>query len=196
VPRSTRSLTLTIGALALAAAACGGGAPQEAIDAQPLACPTDSDCYDPPRAVGEGGQIAFDADEFVFVNMQGLPVEGDLEVTLHNVGAAEHNIFFEGANQGSATADDMLIGPGGEVTGVFNVYAADYVYYCTVPGHRQAGMEGVLTVYATTEEAAAAMPDATEVPTEGETATETETEGGTETEAPTGTETPTESATT
>jgi hypothetical protein len=65
VPRSTRSLTLTIGALALAAAACGGGAPQEAIDAQPLACPTDSDCYDPPRAVGEGGQIAFDADEFV-----------------------------------------------------------------------------------------------------------------------------------
>jgi hypothetical protein len=175
MPRAPRALVLTLGAVALATAACGS-VPEGAVEAEALACPPDSECYDPPRAVGEGGAIAFDTVEFEFINQTGLPVEGDLEVTLDNIGEAEHNILIEGANQGSATADEMTVQPGNIVTGEFNVFASEYVYYCTIPGHRSAGMEGVLTVYATPEEAREALGDVetmdpgTQAPADAETA--------------------------
>jgi plastocyanin len=67
------------------------------------------------------------------------------EITLHNVAAGQHNITFEDPNVVWTVpvvnaADENAT----EVAGFPE--AADYVYYCSVPGHREAGMEGLITV--------------------------------------------------
>lgn len=152
MPRLKWSLALTVGALALAATACGGGDLTEAIEAEALECPPDSECYDPPRAVGgEPVGMSVDTVEFDFVDWVGAAVEGDIQITLTNVGQADHNIEIVGANEGSVPR--VQAPPGETEEGVFNLFAGEYTYFCSIPGHRAAGMEGTLTVYATPEEA-------------------------------------------
>ena len=45
--------------------------------------------------------------------------------------------------------------------------AGDYVFYCTIPGHREAGMEGVVTVTGATTTVDAAEAAATANPAGG-----------------------------
>lgn len=194
MPRHARLLVLSVGALALGLAGCAT-VPDGAVDAAGLECPSGSDCYDVPRAVGEGGAFSVDAGEFYFDNITGVYWAGDIEVTLDNVGAAEHNIVFIGANEGSD--DPVAQALGGESgTGTVNLFEGDYVYYCSIPGHRAQGMEGELTVYPTQDQAAEELEADPEVEVSegagGDTESPAETESPTDTESPTGTESPTE----
>ena len=145
-------LVMSLSALALFASACGG-APDGAIDAEALACPPESDCYDPPKASGEGGALEVTAVEFDFPDITGIAAEGDVEITIVNEGTALHNIVVVDANEGS---DDKVEAAAGEsATGTFNVFAGPYTIYCDIPGHRAAGMEAVITVYPTQADAPA-----------------------------------------
>ncbi len=66
---------------------------------------------------------------------------GDLSVELVNDGAALHNLVFEGVND----EEPIVEAPGGEtVTGDVALEAGEYTFWCSVPGHREAGMEGTL----------------------------------------------------
>ena len=88
-------------------------------------------------------------------------------VTLPNVGAAPHNFAVD------ALGIDVDMPPGETVEAVIPADAApaDYEFYCNVPGHKQAGMVGTLTVVAGAAPAAAggeaAPADAAEAPSEG-----------------------------
>jgi plastocyanin len=68
-----------------------------------------------------------------------------IEISLHNVAAGQHTLAFDDPTviwkvpQVNA-ADETVTEKAGFVA------AGDYVYYCTIPGHRAAGMEGTLTV--------------------------------------------------
>lgn len=180
-------LGLSLSAIALFAAACGS-VPEGAVDAEGLECPPDSDCYDPPRASGDGGLLEISAVEFAFPDIRGVAAEGDVEITIINEGTALHNIVVIGANEGS---DPKAEAPAGESdTASFNLFAGDYTIYCDVPGHRAAGMEDTITIYPTLEDA-----PASEEPADGGDGTEEPTEGGTETSGPTETSEPTETAT-
>jgi hypothetical protein len=171
-----RMLALSVGALALAATGCAT-VPEGSIEAAAVECPPGSDCYDVPRAVGDGGEFIIEGGEFFFNEPEGLFWSGDIEVTLVNIGSAEHNIVFIGANEGS----EIPFAAGGETdTQVVNLFEGDVIYYCSIPGHRAQGMEGSVRIYPTQEAAEEAMgaqqPDATEDrrrrPTEGADATE------------------------
>jgi plastocyanin len=177
-----RMLALSVGVLALAATGCAT-VPEGSIEAAAVECPPDSDCYDVPRAVGDGGEFIIEGGEFFFNPPEGLFWSGDIEVTLINVGAAEHNIVFIGANEGS----EIPFAPGGETdTQVVNLFEGNVIYYCSIPGHRAQGMEGTVTIHPTREAAEDAMgapepdadatedTDATEEP--DDTATEEPTE--------------------
>jgi nitrite reductase (NO-forming) len=65
-----------------------------------------------------------------------------VNVTLNNVGVLEHNFVLDEFN--------VRLGPiqgGTQSSGSFTPDAAGtYEYYCDVPGHREAGMVGTLTV--------------------------------------------------
>ena len=85
-------------------------------------------------AADPSGQLKFDPTEL------SAPA-GDITLDLTNDSAVPHNIAVDGAEGVSDTIQD-----GGTAELTVNLPAGTYEYYCDVPGHRQAGMVGTLTV--------------------------------------------------
>jgi nitrite reductase (NO-forming) len=70
--------------------------------------------------------------------------EGDVvQITLINGEGAEHDIVFEGHQ----AASQHVVAKGASTTLAFRARAAgDYTYFCSLPGHRDAGMSGTFSV--------------------------------------------------
>ena len=69
-----------------------------------------------------------------------IPAETDVTVSLPNEGVTLHNFAID------ELGIDVDIQPGATEETVINAPAGVYEYYCNVPGHKQAGMVGTLTV--------------------------------------------------
>ena len=67
---------------------------------------------------------------------------GKVTVTLDNPSPVAHNIEIEG--EGVEECSDLVAT--GTATVTANLKPGEYEFYCTVPGHKEAGMEGTLTV--------------------------------------------------
>ena len=148
--------TLSLAAATLLLAGCGASIPDGAVDGEPMAAPEGHPDHDPVMPVGEGGTLEMDAGDFWFEITGGLPVTGEIEVIGTNVSNSFHDIHFAGAAEGS----EIIEMDGGESsTGTVLLFPGDVVFWCDVPGHREAGMEGTVTVYATEEEALAAAEE-------------------------------------
>jgi uncharacterized cupredoxin-like copper-binding protein len=78
-----------------------------------------------------------------------IPANTDVTAVIRNDGAAPHNFSID------ELGIDVDVAPGETKETVINAPAGEYEYYCNVPGHKEAGMVGTLTV---TEDAAAAVP--------------------------------------
>jgi plastocyanin len=143
-------------ALAASVALLSGCAslPEGAVEAAPLVCPAGAEGCDPIQPVGPGGSITMDMGNFYFDITDQFLVTGEVDVTVVNVSDAYHNAQFLGAADGSTIpeADGNQTGQGT----VF-LFPGEWTVICTVPGHRAAGMETTVTVYATTDEAEAAQ---------------------------------------
>ncbi len=142
---------LTAAALAATLAGCSPSSP-EAIDAMAI---TEERAEDPVVPTGPGGELSVEAGDLFFQNLEGTPVDGPIQVTIKNIGDAEHNIRID-----NAAGENVKVSAAGgeENTGELLLFGQpgglEYTYYCDIPGHRSAGMEGTLFVYATAEEAA------------------------------------------
>lgn len=87
-------------------------------------------------------EIEVTATEFAFdPDALDLSVDQAAEITLINAGTVEHDMTID-------EADFTLLAPVGEtVTGTLDgLDAGSYEIYCAIPGHREAGMTGTLTV--------------------------------------------------
>jgi plastocyanin len=62
---------------------------------------------------------------------------------LSNPSSLSHNVSLEG--QG-VDQEGETVGQGGTSRVSVTLKPGTYTYYCSVPGHRQGGMEGTLTV--------------------------------------------------
>jgi plastocyanin len=137
-------------------AGCGASVPDGAADAEPMAAPEGHPDHDEVAPVGPGGDLEMDMGDFFFDNISGTPVTGEIEVTVHNVSGQYHNAEFIGAADGS----DIPEAEGNESgTGTVALFPGEWEVICNVPGHREAGMETTITVYATEEEAQEAAED-------------------------------------
>lgn len=157
VPSSAPEVIVRLRSLpVLAAAALLAGCtsvPEGAVTAAALVCPPGDPGCDPVQPVGPGGDLALDMGNFFFDVTDGISATGAVEVTVTNVSDAYHNAQFLGAADGS----DLPEADGGTTgTGTVLLFPGEWTVICTVPGHRAAGMETTITVYATAEEAAAA----------------------------------------
>lgn len=93
--------------------------------------------------IGFGGSI----DDVV--NPELTAAEGDIvQLTLINGEGAEHDIVFEGQGaDGSDLASQHVRDKGSSTTIAFRARSVGAMtYYCSLPGHREAGMEGGFTV--------------------------------------------------
>jgi plastocyanin len=68
---------------------------------------------------------------------------GTVTITFNNPAALEHNLTVA---QGSSVLGATPTFTAGTKTLTLNLKPGTYSFYCTVPGHRAAGMEGTLTV--------------------------------------------------
>ena len=98
----------------------------------------------PPKATGRALDLAAEPGGALrFDKTRAAVLAGRVRVTLTNDSTVQHNVTIaEGSNTLGATktitqsTDSVSL----ELT------AGDYVFYCSVPGHRQSGMEGTLSV--------------------------------------------------
>ena len=88
-----------------------------------------------------GATLEVTAAEFTFTP-DSLTASADTATTVKvtNSGTIEHDLTIDEANLKIATPATES----GE--GTFTLAAGTYTFYCSVPGHREAGMEGTLTV--------------------------------------------------
>lgn len=152
---------LIIGMIAAFVLAGCSSVPEGAVEAEALACPPGTDGCDAVLPVGPGGDLSLEAGNFFFNVVDGIAVTGPVEVEITNVSDAYHNAEFLGAADGSdiPEADAMATG-----TGTVLLFPGQWTVICNVPGHREAGMETTITVFATEDEAAEAEA---EIPADG-----------------------------
>jgi uncharacterized cupredoxin-like copper-binding protein len=68
---------------------------------------------------------------------------GKVTIDFTNMSPVEHDVTVA---QGNAVAGATPVFNGGSKTLTLSLKPGTYTFYCSVPGHRQAGMEGTLTV--------------------------------------------------
>ena len=68
---------------------------------------------------------------------------GTVTITMTNMSPLEHNVTVA---EGSKVLGATPTFKGGSMTLKLNLKPGKYTFYCSVPGHRQAGMEGTLNV--------------------------------------------------
>lgn len=112
-------------------AACGGGAAsQPPANSQPAASASQP----------SGTEISIDATEFAFdPGTISIPAGVAETVTLVNKGTIEHDITVD------ALSVKIHAGVGDTVSGTVTAAAGTYEFYCSIPGHKEAGMVGTFT---------------------------------------------------
>jgi plastocyanin len=98
---------------------------------------------------GEGGgsTVEVEADpsgELAYTTTTASAKAGKVTVDFNNPQSLTHDVAIEDSS-GKEVGKTELIGEG-ETSTTVDLKPGTYHYYCTVPGHREAGMEGTLTV--------------------------------------------------
>jgi plastocyanin len=89
-------------------------------------------------AANPGGQLSYNTKQLT-------AKAGKVTITMTNMSPLEHDVAVA---QGSKVLGATPTFQGGSRTLTLSLKPGTYTFYCTVPGHRQAGMEGTLTVSA------------------------------------------------
>jgi plastocyanin len=96
---------------------------------------------------GGGSTVKFEADpngELAYTTTTATAKAGTVTVDFKNPQQLTHDVAIE-SSSGKEVGATELIAAGSDSTTV-NLKPGTYHYFCTVPGHREAGMEGTLTV--------------------------------------------------
>jgi plastocyanin len=88
------------------------------------------------------GRVDVTAGEMFFKPKELTAPGGPVQVSLKNEGTLAHTLLVDGVVKFQKLAAD----PGKTQSGTLDVGPGEYVLYCEVPGHRQAGMEAKLKV--------------------------------------------------
>jgi plastocyanin len=99
------------------------------------------------KSSGGGSTVEFEADpngQLAFTTTEANAKAGKVTVDFNNPQGLTHDVAIEDSS-GKTIGKTELIAEGKDSTSV-NLKPGTYTFYCSVPGHREAGMEGTLTV--------------------------------------------------
>jgi len=94
-----------------------------------------------------GASLRFEADpggDLAYTTTSASTKAGKVTVEFNNPQALTHDVAIEDSG-GKEVGKTELIASGEDSTTV-DLEPGSYTFYCSVPGHREAGMEGTLTV--------------------------------------------------
>jgi plastocyanin len=97
-------------------------------------------------ASGPGGtvQLAADPTDLAYDSTSLTSKPGKVTIDFTNPSALEHDVAIEGDSGEEITGSELIAESKTSVS--TELAPGTYTFYCTVPGHREAGMEGTLTV--------------------------------------------------
>jgi plastocyanin len=156
----SRSASLILVVVALAAAGCGGGGDSSSSTTDQTAAeeapPSASDgkkslsayAKAHPGAASFGSPpLEFEADpdgDLAYTTDEVTAKEGNVTIEFTNPQSVPHNVAIEAASGGKVVTETVTDGFAA-VTITLNT-KEKFIFYCTVPGHREAGMEGIVNV--------------------------------------------------
>ena len=88
------------------------------------------------------GEVQFVAEDIKFASAPSTVPAGMVTFELVNDGGAPHDVTIEEMGDETVVKADG----GKSATGEVELEPGTYTYFCSVPGHRSAGMEGTFTV--------------------------------------------------
>jgi uncharacterized cupredoxin-like copper-binding protein len=89
--------------------------------------------------------VRLNAREFTFAPKTFEAPSGDVTFVVKNDGAIEHNFIAE-TQAKQKVAEIAVLEPGQSLAVTATLQPGTYTFYCSLPGHRDAGMEGSVTV--------------------------------------------------
>jgi plastocyanin len=98
-------------------------------------------------AGGGGATLKFEADpggELAYTTDTATTTAGQVTIDFTNPQMVPHDVAIESADGDQLGKTDIVTD--GTASTTINLKAGEDTFYCTVPGHREAGMEGKLTV--------------------------------------------------
>jgi uncharacterized cupredoxin-like copper-binding protein len=134
-----RLLGLALVVLALVAAGCGGdddGDEEATPPPPPAATDAAGGATTLENPADASGKLAFQKDSLT------APA-GEVTLVMENPSSVEHNIAVKGDG---IDEKGPVVGEGETSEVTVTLEAGEYEFYCSVPGHEAAGMEGTLTV--------------------------------------------------
>jgi uncharacterized cupredoxin-like copper-binding protein len=140
------AVAAVLAAGALVVAGCGGGGSKSSSSssAPPASAPAASA---PSQSAGGGGEkLSLQADPSgqLRFNKKTLTAKaGKVTIVMKNPSPLSHDISIEG---NGVNRMGQTVATGGTSTVSAPLKHGKYTFYCSVPGHRQAGMLGTLTV--------------------------------------------------
>ncbi len=142
-------LTLAVGVLALAG--CGsssGSTSSSASTPTTVATPTTSSTAAPataPAGAAQALNVAANPEGQLKYSTTSLTAKaGKVSIDFTNMSPLDHNLTIESSSKSVLGATPTF--QGGPKTLTLDLKAGTYKFFCSVPGHRMAGMEGTLTV--------------------------------------------------
>jgi plastocyanin len=143
-------LVLALAALALVA--CGSSSDSSSSTTETSGGESQAEQGGAAKEEGSSGgssasTLKFEADpngELAYTSTSETAKAGNVTVEFNNPQALTHDVAIEDSS-GKEVGATELIASGSDTTTV-DLKPGTYTYFCTVPGHREAGMEGTLTV--------------------------------------------------
>jgi len=142
-------LVLALAALALVA--CGSSSDSSSSTTATSGGESQAEQGGAAREESSGGgstsTVSVEADpngELAYTTTTATAKAGKVTVDFNNPQALTHDVKIEDSSGGEVGGTELIAE--GEDSATVDLKPGTYTYYCSVPGHREAGMEGTLTV--------------------------------------------------
>ena len=146
-----RKLVLVLAVLALAAvgiAACGGGDDDDGGGETAATTEEPADAEGTPETGGAGGsqvELAANPSGALAYEQSSLDAKAtEVTIDFTNEASVAHNVRVEDADGNDLGGTEIFAQ--GEESATLDLESGEYTFFCSVPGHREAGMVGTLTV--------------------------------------------------
>jgi len=149
-----RAVVPSVALLALLIAGCGssssGSSSSSSTPASPATTPSTSSSSSSSSssgtaAKGEALSLEANSEGQLKYNKTSLTAHaGNVSIDFTNMASLSHNVTVESSSGAVVGATPTF--QGGSHTLSLNLKPGTYKFFCSVPGHRMAGMEGTLTV--------------------------------------------------
>ncbi|HEY1238275.1 MAG TPA: plastocyanin/azurin family copper-binding protein [Solirubrobacterales bacterium] len=144
--RRASALIALVALAVLGLAACGGGSDDNGTTAAATPPPATTTAG---GGGGGGGASTVDistpsGSDLAYDQKDVSATAGNVTIDFDNKQALQHDVAVEDSSGQEVGATDLV--SSGTATTSVDLQPGTYTFFCTVPGHREAGMEGTLTV--------------------------------------------------